>query len=90
MTLTANIAWDESVIESLQLYAQKSKEQFKFCAKCGWPFVTCKAYQEDICVECSNMYHTWDRERRLKEQREYARKYKRVRVDRRRKEHKNT
>lgn len=87
MTLIASIPYDETIIPYLQRYAEISHEEFKFCVKCGVPFVTCKAYREDICVECSNTYNPRDREKRRVQQLEYSR-YHRVRIDRRRKENK--
>ena len=90
MTLVANQPWDELVREDLKLFASRVGETYKECSSCGCPFVTCKTYQEDLCVECSGTYESYNREKRREQQRIYQRTYIRVAKDRRRKEYKNT
>ena len=89
MTIMAHIPWTDETKANLRAYAHRIHEDYRECLKCGCPYVTSGRYQEALCVECSGTYNTWDRERRQYWQREYKKKYKRVEIDRRRKENKD-
>jgi len=73
MMLIANVPYDEGLVKYLKLFAEVENETFKWCKKCGWPFVTCKRYQEDICVECSGTNRSWNVALRQEQQEEYIR-----------------
>ena len=74
MTLIANVPYDEGLVKYLKLFAEVEHETFKWCKECGWPFVTCKRYQEDICVECSGTNSSWNVALRQEQQEEYMKK----------------
>jgi hypothetical protein len=89
MTIPA-IGWDARVERFMFRMQTVLHCELDYCSNCGWPYYKHGKYQEDVCVECSGTYNTWDREKRQKAQREYARNYKKVQRDKRRKENRET
>lgn len=71
-----------------ELARKIGEEPRESCEVCGAWFISSRDHHDEKrCVECSGSFESWNKEKNRERQREYA--YKRVSVDRRRKENKH-
>jgi hypothetical protein len=91
MTIPAEIGDFSEWAELDEWFCNISGEKRHKCDKCGIYYITCNHGNnqhegEKLCVECAGQHNSYDKERRRVQQREYARRYRRVETDHRRKE----
>ena len=74
MTLVAAVPWDETVVDLMRRMEKPAHCELSWCEQCGWPYYRHSKYQDAKCVACSEVFHSWDKERHNSRQKVYARK----------------